>query len=223
VCNNMSYFSTPAKLSGTIDEPREIRPSIYSEDYNKKVKDSELFYEEDFLVSNISSDNTDVAPGFEDSGVFQEPTASLPFTQAILTAYDPLEQRIPHTNGEWRGTYYVLGVNDFRTGHVSRDLKDYALIELKSQEYPVYDFSIIKKPNTQFFEGSSAAPMRNFMVSYAYFAADYSASDDPVFDPNKSQCWRESVVDCLKETPDGEDCEPSPYNTRTQYILHPTS
>jgi hypothetical protein len=223
VCNNMSYFSTPQKIDGTIDEPRELLPDIYSEVYRDNVKDHEVFYEEDFLVSSISSDFDEVQPDFDDSGVMVEADGSLPFFHSIITEYDPLKSRVPHKNGEWRGTYYALGVNLYRTGHVSQDLATYSLLELAPEEYPVYDFSIIKKPNVQFPENSGLAPMRNYTVSYAYFAADYSASDDPVFDPQKSQCWRESVLDCLKDDPSGEGCIPHKVNTRTQYILHPTT
>ena len=222
VCDNMSYFSTPSKLSGTLDPPRDLSPRVYSESY-QDATDYEVFYEEDFLVSSISSDFSEVATGFEDSGVFSEEDASLPFVHAIITDYEPMKSRIPDVKGEWKGSYYVLGTNADRTGHVSQDLSTYSLIELDYEEYPRYDFSIIKRPNVQFPDESGAAAMKNYVVSYAYFAADYSASDDPVFDPKKSQCWRESVLDCLETTPDGEECQPREFHTNTQYILHPTT
>ena len=222
VCDNMSYFSTPSKLQGTIDPPRSLSPRLYAEGF-ENAKDYEVFYEEDFLVSSISADTTEVAPGFEDSGVFAEEDSSLPFIHAIVTDYEPLEHRIPDVKGEWKGSYYVLGVNAYRTGHVSQDLATYALIQLETQEYPTYDFSIIKKPNIQFPNESGVASMKNYVVSYAYFAADYSASDDPVFDLDKAQCWRESSLDCLETTADGEACQNREFQTQTQYILHPTT
>ena len=222
VCDNMSYFSTPSKLSGTLDPPRSLAPRLYSENF-ADATDYEVFYEEDFLVSSLSSDIDEVAPGFEDSGVFLEEDGSLPFVHAVITDYEPLDRRIPDVKGEWKGSYYVVGVNEHRTGHVSQDLATYALIELDYEEYPTYDFSIIKKPNIQFPDESGAAAMKNYVVSYAYFAADYSASDDPVFDPQKSQCWRESVLDCLEPTPDNGDCQSREFQTHTQYILHPTT
>ncbi|NDB66129.1 MAG: hypothetical protein EB168_10780, partial [Euryarchaeota archaeon] len=222
VCDNMSYFSTPAKLSGTLDPPRDLSPRIYSEVY-AEATDYEVLYEEDFLVSSILSDTDEVAPGFEDSIVSAEGDRAIPFDFAVTSFYDPIKLRIPDSEGEWRGSYYTLGVNAERTGHVSQDVITYSLIELDYEEYPRYDYSIIKRPNVQFPEESGISPMRNYMVSYAYFAADYSASDDPVFDPQKSQCWRESVLDCLEPTADGHLCQHHEFKTRTQYILHPTT
>ena len=222
VCDNMSYFSTPQKLSGTLDPPRDLSPRLYSETY-QDLDDYEVLYEEDFLTSSITSDTTEVAPGFEDSGIFRGEDESLPFAHAVITEFNPIEQRIPDSSGEWRGSYYVPGTSGVRTGHVSRDLEDHSLIELDYEEYPKNDFSMIKMPDIQFPSDSGIAPMRNYMVSYAYFAADFSASDDPVFDPNKSQCWRQSVLDCLEKPYDGGPCTDQDFETQTQYILHPTT
>ena len=224
VCDNMSYFSTPSKISPTLDEPRTIKPALYSEVYRDAVKDYEIFYDEDFIYSVITSDTENVQPGFEDSGVFKEEEVELPFKRAVTTFYDPIESRIPYENGEWKGDYYVLGVNGNRTGHISTDVASYALVDrIVPEEYPVFDFSIIKMPNVQFPSDSGLSPMRDYSVSYAYFAADYSAADDPVFDPNKPQCWRRTVIDCLQKTPDNEDCEVFQLETQTQYILHPVN
>ena len=82
--------------------------------------------------------------------------------------------------------------------------------------------SRIKRPNVEFPDGVDQASLKNYVVSYAYFITDFSASDDPVFDPDNEICWRSETLACQKLDENG-NCVPSVLDSRTAYLLHPTT
>ena len=229
VCDNQSYFSSPSEIQKMDSSADEQRPLLYSEVYREKIKGFSVIYEEDFLVSSISSDTEEIQPGFEDGGVTLDPSEFIPFDKASVVEYDPFQNRIPYANGEWRGNYFSLGLVSGLTGHLSTDLKRNTLLQATS---PVYDESIIKRPNLVFPGENQTASAKNHVVSYAYFACDYSASDDPVFDPDKPHCWRQKEIGSAKPNPDSlvqprltsyeEYCVADAVPTSTAYLLHPT-
>jgi len=55
-------------------------------------------------------------------------------------------------------------------------------------------------------------------VSYAYFVSDFSAADDPVFEPESEYCWRKTGVDCIESV--DSVCVESVIETNTAYRLH---
>lgn len=230
VGNNQSYFSSPEKLQKMKGEATQPRPALYAEVYRDKLADSVVMYDEDYLVSTLSSDTESVQPGFEDSEVRLESRELIPFDKGTIVEYDPFSKRVPYADGEWRGRYISLGVNSHVTGHLSTDLKNHSLLEVASL---VYDESTIKRPNIVFPGEDQTASAKNYVVSYAYFSCDYSAADDPIFDPDKPHCWRQRVIDSAKPDPDSvvqprlatyeEYCVEDHVQTHTAYLLHPTA
>ena len=83
---------------------------------------------------------------------------------------------------------------------------------------PVYDESALKHPNVEFPDDTDQAALKNYVVSYAYFVSDFSAADDPVFEPESDYCWRETGVAC--STYDSETCVADVVETNTAYRLH---
>tara|TARA_R110001592_G_scaffold87827_6_gene259150 strand:+ start:13357 stop:16293 length:2937 start_codon:yes stop_codon:yes gene_type:complete len=217
VCNNQSYFSAPPQLSQTDATPIPLRPLLYSEAYGDfDEKEYSLFYEEGFLCSSRKEDYSEVQDGFSDATFTFEVDTNSAFALAVITEYDAFEVRTPHENGEWRGSYYKIGTNNSRTGFLQRDLDDQHLVEVPYEDFPVFDMSVLKLPNVEFPDAIDSAAMKNYVVSYAYFAADFSASDDPVFDPDKKQCWRKETIACETDA----DCSSYAPSTNTAYLLH---
>ncbi len=224
VCNNQSYFSAPPILSETQNDPPVIRPILYDEEYwNVDLEDSTTFYEEGYLVSTTRiAEQEPVQEGFQDSAISFETPEDIPFAYASVTEYDAFENRIPYSSGEWRGRYYVFGTNESpRSGFVLNDTETQRLELVPIVENPVYDMSRIKRPNVEFPDGIDQASLKNYVVSYAYFITDFSASDDPVFDPDNEICWRSETLACQKLDEAGA-CVPSALKSHSAYLLHPT-
>ncbi len=220
VCNNQSYFSAPPNLSETSAKPAPIRPAVYSEDYNDlSTTEFTVFYEESFLVSTNNIDGSEVQEGFADSQIGYDSNEKTVYAFAVISDYDALESRIPFPTGEWRGSYYFPGVVAARTGFLYTDLETQTLQEVPYEEQPVYDMSLVKRPNVEFPDSTDLASVKNYVVSYAYFVSDFSAADDPVFDPQIAHCWRQSSIACAT-TDSANDCVPSAIQSNTAYLLH---
>ena len=58
----------------------------------------------------------------------------------------------------------------------------------------VSDASTVLVPNIEFPDDPDQASFANYVVCYAYFVADMSASDDPVFDPENWICHRNKAI-----------------------------
>ena len=173
--------------------------------YDFNLPASTTFYDEGYLTSTsrIAEQET-VQEGFADSSISFERVEDTPFAYASVTEYDAFEERIPYTNGNWRGHYYTYGTNEnLLSSFIGNDIDDQRLALLPADEEPVYDMSRIKRPNVEFPDDIDQAALKNYIVSYAYFVADYSASDDPVFDPGNEICWRSQTLECKKEAKDG--------------------
>ena len=224
VSNNQDYFSAPKALQQTRHTPEQPRPLLYSEVYRDAIDEDVVMYEEDYLVSSIYDDTETVQPGFEDCSISNDLSDFIPFDVAVTLDYDPFEQRIPFANGEWRGDYVARSYKVGFTGHLSTDLKNYTLMTVDS---PVYDESMIKRPNISFPESEEVAATKNWVVSYAYFASDFSAADDPIFDPDKAHCWRQREIASAVLDPEEENeldaCIASTVSSNTAYLLHPTA
>ena len=222
VSNNQDYFSAPEKLQQVKHVPAQPRPLLYSEVYRDAVEEGTVMYEEDFLVSSVYSDTDDIQPGFEDCSVSYEASDFIPFDTAVTVDYDPFDMRIPYADGEWRGDYVTQSYKIGFTGHLSTDLTNHVLMFASS---PVYDESMIKRPNVTFPESKEDASTKNWVVSYAYFASDFSAADDPIFDPDKAHCWRQREIASAVLDPEAESefdkCVESTVKSNTAYLLHP--
>ena len=97
------------------------------------------------------------------------------------------------------GDYLVWNRRDRElTGFLQRDVDDFALRYTTASEPVVSDASRALIPNIEFPDDPDRASFSNYTVCYAYFVADMSASDDPVFDPANWISHRSRVI-----------CEPS--------------
>jgi hypothetical protein len=225
VCNNQSYFSAPTELSQTQNDPPVLRPVLFDENYyDPDLPASTTFYDEGFLVSTVRiAQQEEVQSGFEDSSISSEPVENTPFEYGSVVEYDAFEQRIPYENGNWRGEYYDFGTNEsLLSSFITNNTADQRLERVEEAEQPVYDMSRIKLPNIEFPNSIDQASLKDYVVSYAYFVADYSASDDPVFDPGNEICWRSETLACEKLDDTGT-CVSNPLPSRTAYLLHPTT
>ena len=205
VCENLGYFSAPPKLAETQNDPAITRPPLYSMEYWKTPQvDWVKYYEECYLVSNWRYDQQiPVQSGWEESHISEEEEYPVGFDYGEISTYDPYALRVPNADGSWKGDYYVRGQNElFLSGYLMRDICDQRIDYDTDYELggPTYDLCEIQFPNIEFPDskglGVDQAPIKNYMVAYAYFAADFSAADDPVFDPDKPYNWRSPVVEC---------------------------
>jgi len=221
VCNNQGYFSTPPKLSETEDDPKTTRPYLYDETYwRTDLQEYSTFYSEGYLVSQLRQDTGPVQPGFTDSEVAFDGGNQSGFALTLISEYDPFSLRIPDPDGEWIGQYLVYGTNpeSLKTGYLATDLAIGAFLADPLVDDPVWDQSAVKRPNVEFPDSGDKAALKNYVVSYAYFACDFSAADDPVFEPGLAPNWRRKEVDCSENI--GGECVPSIYPTNTAYRLH---
>lgn len=246
VCSNFEYFSRPPELSQTAVAPIEIPPVLYQEAYyltQEEIPDTAVFYDEPFLVSTFREDTLDPQSGFSGARVtFEETDEFYPFAYALLTDYDALSERRAQMNGEWRGTYYKWEVRRLLTGYIETDISDLTLRPATSGEDPIGDASPLIFPNVEFPDIPDTASFSNYTVAYAYFTADLSAADDPVFDPSVAYCHRERCIDGKQDdsalltteseleilTEDGNILRSAPevlgdscLDTNTAYLLHP--
>jgi len=218
VCNNMGYFSAPPSLAETEDDPKAHHPPLYDESYfETEYPEYQVFYEESYLSSTLRRDNKAGQGGFEDSKIAFDPDDTRIYTAAAITEYDPYNLRKPDMDGEWLGSYLVYdNYLTERTGFIETDLVNNAMA-VKAIA-PVYDESRIKNPNVEFPDSNDEAPMKNYVVSYAYFVTDFSAADDPVFEPGLAHNWRRPELECSENIDD--ECVATTYETNTAYRLH---
>ena len=218
VCRNQSYFSAPDNLSKTTFEKEDAKPQVYCEEYRNELESTTVaIYDESFFHSSVSEDFEQLGTGFEDAMVSVEEEKPLPYAYASVEHYDALASRSPSKDGEWRGKYYTLGPGETLTGHLTQDLEASSLLELDYA--PVYDESPVKRPDTTFGNDLPEVKMKNYVVSYAYFMADLSASEEPTFEPSVSYCWRNPIID--NDTVVDDECVFTPQDSNTAYLLHP--
>lgn len=219
ICNNQGYFSVPPNLSAVQADPVQPRPYLYDEVYWKEnLGEYSVFYQEDYLVSVVRDDTETLQDFFEDAVVTFEEEVSIAYKFANILPYDPYKLRTPELNGEWKGVYLQYGnVSSpiLRTGNLIADLTDSRMISITP---PIYDESVLKHPNIEFPDEPDFVSVKNYVVSYAYFVADFSASDDPIFEPESEYCWRKTGVDCIESV--DSVCVESVTATNTAYRLH---
>lgn len=190
ICRNFGYFgqNLTNSIVKTPLEPR--KPKVYGDSLG--LEGSGIVYYEPYLTSSVTSDFLNSQGGFTDSRLTgdQEITG---FTLASISDYDPSDSRVPNVDGKWKGSYYY-GKAEHLTGHFSRDLLVGNLTPIPVNQYPIWDMSDIIYPEVFPPELEVGKIVRSHKVSYAYFMADFSTSDDPVFDPEKPHCHRNKVI-----------------------------
>jgi hypothetical protein len=214
VLANQSYFSKALPPSSTQLPVIDEKPLLYDEVYFTSpsfIEDFATFYVEDFLVSTIREDQQISEDGFIGAReTFEEPSRTLPFVSAAATEYDAYEARKLRPDATRVGSYLVLSRRErILTGFLETDLESFAIRYSTEAEPAISDASELLIPNLEFPDDPDEASFSNYAVSYAYFVADMSAADEPVFDPtalfnhrNKSLCVPEVDFDELT-TEDG--------------------
>jgi len=222
VCNNQIYFSTPKQLSEVDMRGEKYSPRNYEQLYRKgDLIDDVVIYHEDYLYSEAYDDFTEASQGaFQSAVVSHEEPKPIPYFYGTVADYNHLAQRRVDKQGDWTGKYYRVGNGTNSTGHVETDIQNGVLIEVDKANAPVYDESGLKRPNISFPEENPLVKESNYLVGYAYFSADISASEEAIFDPDKTQCWRNPLID--NETLIDGECTYSPLESNTVYLLHPT-
>jgi hypothetical protein len=214
VLSNQSYFSRALPPSSTELPVIDKKPLLYDEAYftpSSSVEDSTTFYVEDYLVSTLREDQQISEDGFVGAReTFEEAGRTLPFVSAAATEYDAYVARKLKSDATRVGSYLKLSRRDRNlTGFLETDIENFAIRYSTAAEPIVSDASELLIPNVEFPDDPDEASFSNYVVSYAYFAADMSAADEPVFDPtaffnhrNKALCVPEVDFDELT-TEDG--------------------
>jgi len=207
IASSYGYFSSVYPLASTAVRPYEVYPYLYDDVYCQcaaDLPDYAIFYQEDFLVSSVKTARIDAQAGFEDSDIsFEDAAEVFPFAAGLVVDYDPFAEReIRDQSGEWAGTYFKWQRRGPLTGYLITDVLDSKLRAAERGEEPEGDYSFIKAPNTEFPDDTDVANFANYAVAYAYFTADLSAADEPVFDPVVKYGWREcNIPKCDDGTP----------------------
>lgn len=205
VLANESYFSRALPPQPTQLPIIDEKPFLYDEVYqldSSLIPDDATFYAEDYLVSTVRQADDTLEDGFLPAvEVYEEPGNSLPFVSATLVDYDAYETRLLNQDGTRVGNYLKWNRRDRNlTGFLQVDVDDYSLRYTVASEPTISDASRTLIPNIEFPDDPDQASFSNYAVCYAYFVADMSAGDDPVFDPANWISHRSKVV-----------CEPSEF------------
>jgi hypothetical protein len=222
VCNNQFYFSKPPKLNELDLLSEDPLPRNYYDLVNEEVdKSKKVVYHEDYANSSALDDFSEANQGgFKGAEITHEDPRPIVYFYGEVSDYDDLAERKTDKQGEWYGAYYTLGNYPETTGHLYSDIENQFLIPIPVEDYPTYDESHLKRPNITFPEENPLVMEKNYLVSYAYFTADLSASEEAVFEPQMAHCWRNPLIDSEVEV--GDECVYSPLESNTAYLLHPT-
>lgn len=207
VAGSYGYFSSVIPLADTSVRPNQLLPYLYDDVYcqcTADLPDYAVFYQEDYLVSTIKEARINAEAGFEESKItFEDGEESFPFAPGLVVDYDAYAEReVKNVQGDWAGTYYKWQRRGPLTGYLITDVADHVLREVEYSEEPTGDASLVKTPNTEFPDDTDVANFSNYTVCYAYFTADLSGADEPVFDPTVKYSWREcNIPHCVDDTP----------------------
>lgn len=198
VLANQSYFSRLQPPSRSNLPVLDEKPLLYDEVYQlstTELPDDATFYAEDFLVSNVREYESNNQSGFIDSKIsYETPASTRPFAGATIVDYDAFSARLLRDDGTRVGSYLKWSRKAPLSGFLASDLLSYKVRYTDDSEVITSDSAQILIPNTVFPDDPSTAPFTNYAVCYAYFVADLSAGDDPVFDPTALYCWRKDTV-----------------------------
>jgi len=190
-CHNFGYFGQ-SLTNTTVENVLETRrPEIYSSSKDFYA-DGEIIYYEPFLESSADQEFSKSQEGFTDSQINLD-QEYVNFSTGKITEYDPFDFRVPTTNGNWKGSYYY-GSGRKSSGHLEQDLLDTILFPADRSQIPIWDSSPLLYPEISPPELEVGKIIKGHSVSYAYFVADFSASDEPVFDPAVPFCHRGKTI-----------------------------
>jgi hypothetical protein len=201
-CQDFAYWGSSVEPEAMRCPPEEDTPAIYEELflYDEPISDYTYVYCEPYLYSNIAYSFSVESGLYQNSGVF--PTSDIPFdefSEAELIEYDPLHNRqadvtspVGEGYGDWLGQYVNINPCEPLTGFLETDLLYRGVTPVAA---PTWDASIYKyAPTCQNDKASYSVDANHYKISYSYFVADASASEDPFFDITQEASWRYPVT-----------------------------
>lgn len=199
-CHNFGYFGQSLTNTSVENELEPRRPDLYQSD-KKHYKEGNIIYYEPYLESSIGQESSNSQEGFTNSQVSLD-QEYVNFSTGKVTDYNPYDYRIPKIDGSWKGNYYY-SMGNISSGHLEKDLLDRIVFPVDASQIPIWDTSSLLFPEISPPELEVGKIIKGHSVSYAYFVADFSASDEPIFDPTSYYCHRDKTV--KGKTPVGND------------------
>lgn len=188
-CQNFGYWGSPLSPEEMQCPSEKQIPRLYEEVhlYGQRPDNPLHLYSEPYLYSKVATSTSRQSEDYYNSMVlpaFDDPFDD--FSEGELREYDPLHERKADTEslpgvgyGDWIGTYLRASPCEEFSGFFQRDLLEGVVEPIPA---PTWDASSYKLPwlcGSQ--SASSTVDANHFKVSYAFFAADLSAAEDPVF------------------------------------------
>ena len=198
ICQDSGYWGSTLEPEQMRCPPEDDLPAIYEELflYDTPVPDYTYVYCEPYLYSNLAYFDTGEGGNYRNAGVFPATDIQFDdFTEAELIDYEPLHNRqanvtspVAQGYGNWLGDYVNINPCVGLTGFYTTDLLNNGIEPVAA---PVWDASIYKfAPTCASQPESYAVDANHYKISYSYFVADASASEDPFFDIQQEVSWR---------------------------------
>jgi len=202
IVQDFGYWGSSIEPEKMRCPPEDDLPAIYEELflYDDPVPDYTYVYCEPYLYSNIAYFYGSELGEFKNSAVFPATDEQFDeFSEAELIEYEPLHNRQANTTsstmggyGNWVGEYVNINPCLPLTGFFTTDLLEGGITPVAA---PVWDASIYKFPPTcQSDPESYTVDANHYKISYSYFVADASASEDPFFDVQQEAAWRYPIT-----------------------------
>jgi len=198
ICQDLGYWGSTLEPEQMRCPPEDDLPAIYEELflYDTPVPDYTYVYCEPYLYSNLAYFDTGEVGNYRNAGVFPATDIQFDdFTEAALIEYQPLHSRqanvtspVAQGYGNWLGDYVNVNPCVGLTGFYTTDLLNNGIEPVAA---PVWDASIYRfAPTCASQPESYAVDTNHYKISYSYFVADASASEDPFFDIQQEVSWR---------------------------------
>jgi hypothetical protein len=198
ICQDFGYWGSSIEPEHMRCPPEDDLPAIYEELflYDTPVSDYTYVYCEPYLYSNLAYFNSGEPGDYRNAGVF--PATDIQFDDFVETElidYEPLHSRqadvtspVAQGYGNWLGDYVNINPCVPLTGFYTTDLLNNGIEPVAA---PVWDASIYKfAPTCESDPESYTVDANHYKISYSYFVADASASEDPFFDIQQEISWR---------------------------------
>ena len=198
ICQDFGYWGSSIEPERMRCPPEDDLPAIYEELflYDDPVPDYTYVYCEPYLYSNLAYFETGEPGDYRNAGVF--PATDIQFDDFVETElidYEPLHSRqadvtspVAQGYGNWLGNYVNINPCVPLTGFYTTDLLNNGIEPVAA---PVWDASIYKfAPTCENDPESYTVDANHYKISYSYFVADASASEDPFFDIQQEISWR---------------------------------
>ena len=197
-CQDFGYWGSSIEPDKMRCPPEDTVPAIYEELflYDQPIPDYTYVYCEPYLYSNLAYSYAGEVGDYFNSGVFPASDVQFDeFSEAELIEYDPLHTRLAVFDlpvgegyGDWQGLYVNINPCRALTGFLETDLIDGGVTLIDA---PVWDASIYKfAPTCENQPESYSVDANHYKISYSYFVADASASEDGFFDVQQQSAWR---------------------------------